>query len=68
MNVVNLREIQHIIIKYSTYKIKDAMDLNIKTWKQRERNKRRRKNKHNQNKTINTEIKHKNGTIIEYLN
>ena len=43
-NISHLREIQHIILKYTALKVQDAMDLNVRTWKQRDRNQQRRLN------------------------
>ena len=66
-NIANLRDIQHIIIKHSSYKIQDAMNLNVKTWKQRDRNSRRRRNRSgNENKT-NSKTKPKRTTILDYM-
>ena len=48
INISNLRDIQHIIIKHATLKVQDSMLFNVKTWKQRSRNSKRR-NKANNN-------------------
>ena len=57
LTIFDLRNIQHIIVKYQTQKTKDAMTLNVDTWKQRDRNSRRRNNKqNNQNNNENPQI------------
>ena len=66
-NIANLRDMQHIIMRYSSYKIQDAMSLNVRAWKQRDRNSRRRRNRLKSKKNAAAEKKPEEGSILGYL-
>ena len=66
--IANLRDIQQIILKHTTLKIQDAMDINIHAWKQRDRNKRRRQNKNVNKDNAIQKGKNDGNSILEYIN
>ena len=67
LTIANFRDIQHLIFKYTTYKIQETKDKNIKIWKQRDRADRRRHNKCMNTETLTKNSQSTKGTILQYM-
>lgn len=63
----NLKDIQRIILKYTTQKVEDTKILNNKTWRQRAKRQRRRNNSINRKNEQQTEKPGKQSLLTSYM-
>ena len=67
LNISHLRDIQHIITKYTALKVQDAMETNVRVWKNRDKNHRRRENACKRREGDNSKTNTKGNSILDYL-
>lgn len=67
LNISHLRDIQHIITKYTALKVQDAMETNVRAWKSRDKNHRRRENARKRREGGNSRTNTKGNSILNCL-